>query len=724
MQAHDEESLFEQLSQLADATEASSTNARDGSNSIAITDFVGMAEDPANPTPTDQTMQDDSQQMFLHLPAELTYAQGIPPLPQLPTLSGMGGVGMFHPPLASNSNNPIQHHSNVIFDPVKGRMVMCPYCGCEDTQLLGGSTRGSKYAHLCNQCDARWNQLRKPNAEGSYEISRSTRAVGDEPRRSNNYACGKCGAKPKKDHICPFRNIDVTQIDTMMPLSATPRDDMLAVPIPFKPRTMPDTTSTVPDTMPDTMPDSSSSTLATNPNKIPTPAELQAVSTPQTVINKPSPIKAAISSPSSDDDLAVARTVTGSLTLPSEMSGSASGGVGTVNKALQDAQDTAVAEEYDTTFSPISGLVVFQLLGLIIKKVKGDGSCWIYAILAAIGLCDHQHSRTEQLPSAADRSRDYLCRMLTVNWLQEQQYKFQHDEDPDEMLRVPQYPMVDGSDYGSFGTTIFVIGLAATLKVTIVMWNETTLMSDEAKQQVILYDAKSGRTSERSWHHMHILEYSLSNETIHIEWNGRDHYSARVSAQKHTSVDPSIFCMLQNVVPCTTVNPKSLGSRDSSSSSASRKRPLEEWITIVDGIRADATEILVTEHNPSKVPVRTLKTECLTLGFNAIIVLGDKKTKTQVVKYAKFPFTVTAGDCAVPQDFVCRMFVYNDSQSKRRTAPISGCYCNRYFKEKHFCVECNQCKRWCHQQCTPYADVDLSTATNDCKYMCPVCEKS
>eukprot|EP00966_Prymnesium_polylepis_P054104 1250738-Prymnesium_polylepis.3 len=75
MQAHDEESLFDQLSQLADATdatEASSTNARDGSNSIAITDLVGLAEDPANPTPTEQTMQDDSQmQTFLHLPAEL-----------------------------------------------------------------------------------------------------------------------------------------------------------------------------------------------------------------------------------------------------------------------------------------------------------------------------------------------------------------------------------------------------------------------------------------------------------------------------------------------------------------------------------------------------------------------------------------------------------------------------------------------------------------------------
>ncbi len=718
MQAHDEESLFDQLSQLADATEASSTNARDASNSIAISDL--MPEDPANTTPTEHATQGDSQmQMFLPLHPELTYdAQGV--LPPLPTLNGMGGMGMLQPPLASNPNNAIQHHSNVIFDPVKGRMVLCPYCGCEDTQLLGGSTRGSKYAHLCNKCDARWNQLRKPNAEGSYEITKSTRAVGDEPRRSNNYACGKCGAKPKKDHICPFRNIDVTQIDTMMPL---PRDDMLAV-LPAKPTTMPDTTSTVPDPIPDS---SSSSTLATNPNKISTPAELQ-VLTPQTVINKPSTnkpssITTAISSPSSDDDLAVARAVTASLTLPSETPGSASGGVDTVNNALQDAQDTTVAEEDVTTYSPISGLVVFQLLGLIIKKVKGDGSCWIYAILAAIGLCDHQHSRTEQLPSAADRSRDHLCRMLTVDWLQEQQYKFQHDEDPDEMLRVPQYPMVDGSDYGTFGTTTFVIGLAATLKVTIVMWNETTLMSDEAKQQVILYDAKSGRTSERSWHHMHILEYSLANETIHIEWNGRDHYSARVSTQKHTSVDPTIFCMLQNVVPCTTVNPKSLRRTDSSSSSASRKRPLDEWITIVDGIRADATEIFVTEHNPSQVPVKTLKTECLTLGFNSIIVLGDKKTKTQVVKYAKFPFTVTAGDCAVPQDFVCRMFVYNDSQSKTRTAPISGCYCNRYFKEKHFCVQCNQCKRWCHQQCTPYADVDLSTSTDDCNYTCPVCEK-
>ena len=48
----------------------------------------------------------------------------------------------------------------------------------------------------------------------------------------------------------------------------------------------------------------------------------------------------------------------------------------------------------------------------------------------------------------------------------------------------------------------------------------------------------------------------LRNESIHIEWNGVDHYSAHVSPNKLTKIDPAIFSMLKNVAPCSMVNPK------------------------------------------------------------------------------------------------------------------------------------------------------------------------
>ena len=44
--------------------------------------------------------------------------------------------------------------------------------------------------------------------------------IGDEQRRSGGYACGKCGAKPKFGHICPFKNIDAD--DAITPPSLDP----------------------------------------------------------------------------------------------------------------------------------------------------------------------------------------------------------------------------------------------------------------------------------------------------------------------------------------------------------------------------------------------------------------------------------------------------------------------------------------------------------------------
>ena len=40
-----------------------------------------------------------------------------------------------------------------------------------------------------------------------------------------------------------------------------------------------------------------------------------------------------------------------------------------------------------------TGTDLFKLLRLVNKKVKGDGSCWDYAIMACAGLRDHAHTR-------------------------------------------------------------------------------------------------------------------------------------------------------------------------------------------------------------------------------------------------------------------------------------------------------------------------------------------
>eukprot|EP00966_Prymnesium_polylepis_P292824 6763209-Prymnesium_polylepis.1 len=109
--------------------------------------------------------------------------------------------------------------------------VGCPFCGGR-SQTLGGAKRGKKYTYLCESCTTRWNQRIVPNEFGDYEISLSKRALPGEKKRSEGYACGKCGAKPKQGHICPFSRNGAATRPLGPPVSdhsATQRPLMLAL---------------------------------------------------------------------------------------------------------------------------------------------------------------------------------------------------------------------------------------------------------------------------------------------------------------------------------------------------------------------------------------------------------------------------------------------------------------------------------------------------------------
>ena len=64
------------------------------------------------------------------------------------------------------------------------KTVNCPYCGGRAINL-GGSKRDMKYSYACEEpaCQQRWNQLRKPDANGDLDITPSKRAIGNEPRK-------------------------------------------------------------------------------------------------------------------------------------------------------------------------------------------------------------------------------------------------------------------------------------------------------------------------------------------------------------------------------------------------------------------------------------------------------------------------------------------------------------------------------------------------------------
>ena len=111
-----------------------------------------------------------------------------------------------------------------------------------------------------------------------------------------------------------------------------------------------------------------------------------------------------------------------------------------------------------------NGNAAISLLKLKRYKVKGDGSCWVYAILACAGLCESRSLTAEQTPTSRDRGMDRVCRNLAYLWLFDHQNVMLRDEIEtlDEILdKLPQHPMVDDDDFGSFGTINTVMGLAA-----------------------------------------------------------------------------------------------------------------------------------------------------------------------------------------------------------------------------------------------------------------------
>jgi hypothetical protein len=215
----------------------------------------------------------------------------------------------------------------------------------------------------------------------------------------------------------------------------------------------------------------------------------------------------------------------------------------------------ADAKKFVLTHAPKNAFAVYNLLDLVRNKVRGDGSCWVYAILATFGLCEHVHPRTEQDATPIDRTRDLFCRMMSEKALREHVNELKlTDADLrslDDICIQPKYPFDENceDDYGSFGTDVTVVGLVFHMKTTVVLWNFKTLRNRRARQTVMQWIPKDGVVKQRAWNNDEILLYSLQHEAIHIEWNGDYHYASLVP-KRFVRIDPSVMTMLsQEAIP-------------------------------------------------------------------------------------------------------------------------------------------------------------------------------
>lgn len=586
--------------------------------------------------------------------------------------------------------------------------VACPFCGSA-ALLLGGSTRGEQYTYFCYKnanCAQRWNQRREPNALGDYEITLSRRAIGNEARRSGGYKCGVCGVKPKNGHIClgkatantasalpmPASNLnlpaDSMQVDSTIheaaeALHAVNQHICATLPVTTTP-VRPPTVQSVPRSVPSAllMPGQSmiaSGSIASAPPKVVT-AEL--------VSPNPDASKAA-------DERHTSTTTNAPLT----------------HSALDVPQNPVHNAAY-----------VYRSLSLRHQSVKGDGSCWIYSILMCVGLLEHSGSAD---PTPRDRGMDAMCRVMVNVFLSSHRNLLLSTADVvlvDDILRCPDYPLLDQCDYGEFGSNLSILALCYYFKLTCVIWNKKTVHFPQAFQQVAYYDPELDDVCEHLWNYEIVCQMQTRLRIVHIEWDGNDHYAALVGSTP-TSMDAVVRAKLLST-PCV-VRQKPVSQRLASRRPAeATEQPLPTgWLELPNRIRNDAALI---RHGVDENKTRDEHlADALDLDYNAVIMICMDEQKRAEVRYLHFDFEVTASNSAAAGDFSCVLYVYPSRMQRQLSPkfdPSASCICGKFYVGRTSEMQCTVCGRWCHVSCV-LGVVDAAVAEEaSAKFKCDVCD--
>ena len=144
----------------------------------------------------------------------------------------------------------------------------------------------------------------------------------------------------------------------------------------------------------------------------------------------------------------------------------------------------------DDDASALTGHQVHTLLSLVRHRMRGDGSCWVYAILACLGLLEHDHHKHDLDPTPRDRGMDALCRLMASVWFDMNKGALNmSDGEMAEFVTtidaVPEYPLESQEDMGSFGNMTTIMCLASYFGLNIICWNKKTLRIPDALQQCI-----------------------------------------------------------------------------------------------------------------------------------------------------------------------------------------------------------------------------------------------
>ena len=615
----------------------------------------------------------------------------------------------------------------------------CGRCGAGGRTIKnhGGATRETvnhpaKYKMECQTifggCGRRYLFNRDPNPDGSHTQVDSNFTIPGEAKARPDYKCGECGMIKVRGHkaVCTGKR----PADAVSDAGAVLKRAKTLLGEGYGPDTadaddddgtaLPELSSSAPFSM------LASVVASKQPAPVPSVAPAVASTAVAPVVAPPATVVApTVASPTAvaPPATAVAPTVATPPASKGEGDEEKDGHEGKPDTLFSIARSALINHAVQVR----NGNAAISLLKLKRYKVKGDGSCWVYAMLACAGLCQSRSLTAEQTPTPRDRGMDRLCRELAYLWLFDHQQVMIRDEIEtlDEILdKLPQHPMVDDDDFGSFGTINTIMGLAAYLDVSVVCWNKTTLRNSEAQQQVIMHmhDASlsDGEIKEINMTPAEIVSFSQTDPRVmHIEWNGVNHYAALIGSSD-VPIKQTVHNALMLATPVADVNPKSLTV---TKPSMKKMGNVSGWMHLVDLYRSDLT-LKVVPAVARKKPLKQLLELARTKNYHGVIYYAGPQ-QSDVVCYVKFSHDakLTTSDFLKCGDFSSHLYIDKTwMEAATTTMPpdphADNCPCHAIYTRPMEVVDCLGCKKSFHAKCVGVADVSKAG-----KWRCLGCAK-
>lgn len=150
------------------------------------------------------------------------------------------------------------------------------------------------------------------------------------------------------------------------------------------------------------------------------------------------------------------------------------------------------------------------LARLVRTRVRDDGSCWAYGVLACLGLCDHAKKAPFPYSYRAgptDRDLRRVAALRTKIYEQNQDEAF-----AEAVLRLPKYDDEKGLlEFGGYGGPEEFSAIAKILNIDIAMWDE----NNEEAEACALFEAVPSTACEAA----HGAEHNDAEQIVFVsQW--------------------------------------------------------------------------------------------------------------------------------------------------------------------------------------------------------------